>query len=98
MEAAAHLELPTSGSGGVGRNWDFSGGDHGYVCGCHYQRRVCRRNQGARYFESSIASLKQSLRRDEQVVASAVGYFADLVLLGPCDPVLLGPEICLELF
>ena len=92
------MELCTPGSGGVGPNGDFSGGDRGYVCGRHYQRRVCRPNQGARYFESSIVSLKQSLRRDEQVVASAVGRFADLVLLGRCGPLLLGPEICLELF
>ena len=32
--------------------------------------------------ESSIASLEQSLRCDQRVVASVAGRFADLVLLG----------------
>jgi NTE family protein len=59
---------------------------------------VCRRTQGACDLESSIATLKQSLRGDEQVVASAGGRFADLVLLGRGNSVLLAPEIRLDLF
>jgi NTE family protein len=54
--------------------------------------------KGRAHSEPSIASLKQSLRRDERAIASAAGWFADLVLRDRANPVLRAPEICLDVF
>ena len=49
----------------------IAGASVGAIIGGAYAAGI----KGARYLESSIASLKQSLRYDEQVVASAGGTF-----------------------
>ena len=48
LEAAAHVEVRVLALEAVDE-MGISGGDRGYVCGRHYRRRVCRRNQRARH-------------------------------------------------